>query len=87
MARNGEEIQKGHAETKAKIHHQVQLTLTEQEDYINPYTNEVEMGINQWDYRWVDDLGNVLYTDDEDYNPKIDIELQMDGFQRSRVKK
>ncbi len=87
VARIGEEIQKGHAETNAKIHHQVYLTLTEQENYINPYTNEVEMGTNQWDYRWVDDLGNVLYTDNEDYNPNIDIELQMDGFKRSSVKR
>ena len=87
VARIGEEIQKGHAETNAKIHHQAYLTLTEQEDYINPYTQEVEMGTNQWDYRWVDDLGNVLYTDNEDYNPNIDIELQMDGFKRSKVKR
>ena len=87
VARIGEEIQKGHAETNAKIHHQAYLALTEQEDYVNPYTNEVEMGTNQWDYRWVDDLGNVLYTDNEDYNPNIDIELQMDGWKRSRVKK
>jgi hypothetical protein len=46
-----------------------------------------DMGTNQWDYRWVDDLGNVLYTDNEDYNPNIDIELQMDGFKRSSVKR
>ena len=87
VARIGEEIQKGHAETNAKIHHQAYLALTEQEDYVNPYTNEVEMGTNQWDYRWVDDLGNVLYTDNEEYNPNIDIELQMDGWKRSRTKK
>ena len=87
VARIGEEIQKGHAQTNAKIHHQVYLALTEQEDYINPYTNEVEMGTNQWDYRWVDDLGNILYTDNEDYDPNIDVELQMDGWKRSRVKK
>jgi len=87
VARIGEEIQKGHAETNAKIHHQAYLALSDQEDYVNPYTQEVEMGTNQWDYRWVDDLGNVLYTDDEDYNPNIDIELQMEGFKRSRVKR
>ena len=87
VARIGEEIQKGHAETNAKIHHQAYLVLTDQEDYINPYTHEVETGTNQWDYRWVDDLGNVLYTDNEEYNPNMDIELQMDGFKRSRVKR
>jgi hypothetical protein len=87
IARIGEEIQKGHVETNAKIHHQAYLVLTDQEDYINPYTQEVETGTNQWDYRWVDDLGNVLYTDNEEYNPNLDIELNMDGFKRSRVKR
>ena len=87
IARIGEEIQKGHAETNAKIHHQAYLYLTDQEDYINPYTQEVERGSNQWDYRWVDDLGNVLYTDNEEYNPNLDIELHMDGFKRSKVKR
>lgn len=87
IARIGEEIQKGHSETNAYIHHQAYLNLTSQEDYINPYTQEVETGSNQWNYRWVDDLGNILYTDDESYNPNVDIELNMDGFKRSRVKK
>jgi hypothetical protein len=46
----------------------------------------VERGSNQWDHRWVDDLGNVIYTDIEDYNPNYDPELQMDGFRRSKIK-
>ncbi len=87
VARIGEEIQKGHANTNAEIHHQAYLNLTSQEDYINPYTSEVETGTNQWDYRWVDDLGNVIYTDQEEYNPNLDPELQMDGFRKSNVKK
>ncbi|MEE4116454.1 MAG: hypothetical protein V2I37_09810 [Marinilabiliaceae bacterium] len=87
ISRIGEEIQKGHAETNAYIHHQAYLNLTNQEDYVNPYTQEVETGSNQWDYRWVDDLGNVLYTDDENYNPNLDIELNMDGFRKSKVKR
>ncbi len=82
-----EEIQKGHTETTAKINHQAYLNLTDQEDYVNPHTNKVERGTNQWDHRWVDDLGNVIYTDNEEYNPNFDLELQMEGFRRSRVKK
>lgn len=87
IARIGEEMQKGHAETNAEIHHQSYLNLTSQEDYINPYTKEVETGSNQWDHRWVDDLGNVIYTDNGEYDPNHDLELQMDGFKRSGVKK
>jgi len=85
--RIGQEIQKGHAETNSKINHQAYLNLTDQEDYVNPHTNEVERGSNQWDYRWVDDLGNIIYTNNEEYNPNLDLELQMDGFRKSKVKK
>jgi len=87
VARISEEIQKGHAETNAKINHQAYLHLTDQEDYVNPHTNEVERGTNQWDHRWIDDLGNVIYTDNAAYNPNYDLELQMDGFRKSMVKK
>ncbi|MEZ5071115.1 MAG: hypothetical protein R2751_09125 [Bacteroidales bacterium] len=84
--RIGREIARGQAETNARINHQSYLNLTGQEDYVNPHTGETETGTNQWDHRWVDNLGNVIYTDNEDYNPNIDVNLNMSGFKRSRVK-
>jgi hypothetical protein len=87
IARIGEEIRKSQAETNAKIQHQAYLNLTSQEDYINPYTNGVETGSNQWNFRWMDNNGNVIYTDREDYNPNLDVDLHMDGFRRCRVKR
>lgn len=85
--RIGQEIQKGHAETNAQINHQAYLNLTDQEDYINPHTQMVERATNQWNHRWVDDLGNVIYTNNAEYNPNYDLELQMQGFKRSQIKK
>ena len=87
IARIGEEIQKGHAETNARINHQAYLNLTGQEDYVNPFTGQVERATNQWQHRWVDDLGNVIYTDNQEYNPNFDLDLQMTGFKRCTVKK
>jgi len=87
VARIGEEIQKGHARTNAEINEQAYLNLTGQEDYVNPYTREVERGSNEWDHRWVDDLGNVIYTNNDEYNPNLDLDLQMDGFKRSSIKR
>ncbi len=87
VARLEQEIQKGHASTNAEINEQAYLNLTDQEDYVNPYTQQVERGSNQWDHRWVDDLGNVIYTNNEVYNPNLDLELQMDGFKRTPTKK
>ena len=82
-----QEIQQAHMKTNAEIHHQAFLTLTDQEDYVNPYSGEIETGSNQWEHRWVDDLGNVLYTDQDDYNPNLDIELNMSGFKPSKPKR
>ncbi len=87
VARIGAEIEKSHAETNSKINHDAYLTLTGQEDYFNPFTNKVERGTNQWDHRWVDARGNVIYTNNEVYDPNQDPELSMDGFKECRVNK
>ena len=72
--------------TNAEINNDMFLTLTGQEDYINPHTGRVEQGSNQWKYRWVSPSGEELYTDDENYNPSMDLELQRSDFKRSRVR-
>ena len=70
-----------------EIQHSMYLTLTGQEDYKNPFTGEYEtrsseLGTN----RWVNDLGQELYTNDETYNPNTDPYLNIGGFQRSTVR-
>ena len=87
MNRIDQEIQQASIKTTAEINHQAFLVLTDQEDYINPHTGQVETGSNQWKHRWVDDLGNVLYTDLSEYNPNLDVELNMDGFKLCKIKK
>ena len=81
-----QEMQQAHMKTTSEINRQAFLNLTDQEDYIDPHTGETETGSNQWQHRWKDDLGNVLYTDVSEYNPNLDVELNMTGFKRSRVK-
>ena len=49
----------------------------EREEFVNPYSNEVEMGTNQYQVRWQNSLGDVIYTDDEFYDPNTDIDLQL----------
>lgn len=67
----------------AEIHNDMFLTLMEQEEYVNPFTGEAEMGSNQWRHRWVTEQGDVLYTDDETYDPNTDIDLHVKGFKRT----
>ena len=94
MLRTQQEVQKLEREmvkhqqkTNAEIHNDMFLTLTDQEEYINPYTHEVETGSNQWQYRWVNEQGDVIYTDREDYDPNTDINLHISGFKRTPIRK
>jgi hypothetical protein len=72
--------------TNAEINNDMFLTLTGQEDYINPHTGKVEQGSNQWKHRWVSPSGEEIYTDDADYDPSLDAELQRSDFKRSRIR-
>ncbi len=73
--------------TTAEIHNDMFLTLTDQEEYVNPYTSEVEVGSNQWQHRWVNDRGDVIYSDRPAYDPNTDIQLNVSGFRRSAVRR
>ena len=81
-----QEIQQGHIKTNSEINHEMYLNLTSQEDYMNPFTNEIDRGSNQWNYRWVNEQGNIIYTDDINYNPNNDPALQIQGYKLSKVK-
>jgi hypothetical protein len=74
-------------QTNAEIHNDMFLTLTDQEEFINPHTNQVETGSNQWQNRWINDNGDVIYTDNDDYDPNHDSELQLSGFKRSAIRR
>ncbi len=71
----------------AEIHNDMFLTLTDQEEYVNPFTNNVETGSNQWHYRWTNPNGDVIYTDNESYDPRTDVNLNRTDYKRTPVRK
>lgn len=73
--------------TNAEIHNDMYLNLTGQEEYVNPYTNEIDMGSNQWKYRWINESGDVIYTDNGSYDPNFDIDLNRSGYKKTPVRK
>ncbi len=83
----GREISAHRQKTNTEINNDMYLTLTEQEEYVNPYTNEVEIGTDQWQQRWVNESGDVIYTDSEEYDPNVDINLNRSDFKRSKIRK
>lgn len=87
IQRIGKEIAEQRKETNAEINNDMFLTLTEQEEYVNPYTNEIEVGSNQWKYRWENESGDIIYTNDENYNPTTDININRNDYKKSKIRK
>ena len=44
------------------------------------------MGSNQWKHRWVNESGDVIYTDREDYDPNTDVHLNRSDYKRTPIR-
>lgn len=81
------EITEHRAHTNAEINNDMYLNLTGQEDYTNPFTGETERGTNEWNYRWENEQGDVIYSDNQAYNPNNDNDITMKGFKKSQIRR
>jgi len=81
------EIAESHRKTNAAINHDMYLTITGNADYVNPYTGKTEMDNSNYKYRWVDPSGNVIYSDNDSYNPNSDPNLNVSGYKKCAIKK
>ena len=73
-------------QTNADIQHENYLVLTGQEEYVNPFTNEVERDTNEYRRRWTTSEGDRIYTDQEDFNPNTVQELNHQTWKRTPVR-
>lgn len=81
------EILDNQRKTNAEIQKGMYLTVTAQGEYYNPYTKETEIGSTDYKYRWVGENGTTIYTDNPNYNPKMDEEFKVFDFKLTPVKK
>jgi hypothetical protein len=81
------EIAESHRKTNSAINHDMYLTVTGNADYVNPYTGKTEQDNADYKYRWIDASGNVIYSDDANFNPNSDPSLNVSGYKKSSVKK
>jgi hypothetical protein len=84
IARLDREIVEHRRRTNAEIDNQMYHSLMGTEEYVNPITRKVEVGSNAWDYRWVNDRGETIYTDDPNFDPRS---KGLTGYARSPVRK
>ncbi len=57
------------------------LYRTGQAHYRNPYTGAIDRDTSAWQHRWVTRLGDVIYSDDHNYNPNSDSSLWTNEWQ------
>jgi len=81
------EIAEHRERTNTEINNDMYLNLTGQEDFTNPFTGENERGSNEWNYRWENEQGDVIYHNDQNYNPNEDVHVKVKGYKRSEIQK
>ncbi len=87
LQRIEQEIHNSHQQTNSEIMNDAYLNLTGKEEYVNPFTKETEVGTNEYNYRWQNEQGDIIYTDNMNYNPNQDPSLQVQGYQKSQPRK
>jgi hypothetical protein len=83
IARMDREIADNRRRTMDRINTDHYLVLTDQNDYVNPHTGAVERDTNAWNHRWVSPNGEVVYTDNSNYNPNEDVSVARHDYQLS----
>lgn len=81
-----QEITEHRDRTQAEIRNDMYLSMTSQEEYVNPYTNKVDVGSNEWQHRWVSESGDEFYTDDQSFDPNTPGVLNKQDWKRTPVR-
>ena len=72
--------------TNAEIRYEDYLMLTGQEDYVNPYTKEVERDTSEYKYRWATEQGDMLYTNEYGFDPNKQRDLNHQEWKLTPVR-
>ncbi len=86
IARIDREITEHRVLTNSEINNMMYLNLTGQEDFINPFTGKTERGTNEWNFRWENEQGDVVYHNNRNYDPNNDPHMAIRGFKKSEVR-
>jgi len=76
-------INENRRNTNSEINKDMYLTLTGQDEYKNPFTGKVETDTDNWKNRWINESGDIIYSNNPTYDPNIDPDLKVSGFKRS----
>ncbi|MEI6049992.1 MAG: hypothetical protein WCS03_13905 [Bacteroidota bacterium] len=80
-------INESRRNTYSEINKDMYYTLTEQNEYTNPFTGKKEIDTDNWKNRWINSSGDIVYSDNQNYDPNSDPDMKITGFKRSAPRK
>lgn len=81
------EIVENRRRTHAEIRHENWLFMTGQEEYKNPFNGQTELGTYDYHHRWVNNQGEILYTDENSFDPNRYEEYNTREWKRTPIRK
>jgi hypothetical protein len=87
VAEVDKEILANKARSDAEIRHDSYLTLTGQENHVNPFTGKTEIRPDGWKYHWENPNGEIVMSNHQSYDPKHDSAINRSDFKRSPVRR
>lgn len=76
-------INESRRNTNSEINKDMYLTLTSQNEYANPFTGKIETDTDNWKNRWINSSGDLIFSNDRNYDPNRDPDLKITGFKLS----
>lgn len=86
LARVDQEIFERRSKTRSDIQHENYLLLTGQEEYVNPFTKQVEYDTSDYKHRWTNAKGDRIYAELETFDPNRLPEINQLEWQRTPVR-
>lgn len=87
VQRIDQEIWENRSRTHTANQYEGYLLLTGQEDYVNPFSREVETDTQEFKHRWTNANGDYIYSNSENYDPNKISELNQVEWKTTPVRK
>ena len=87
IANVANQIVENRRRTHAEIRHEQWLFISGQEEYTNPFNGQAERDTSYYSYRWVNNQGDVIYTDENSFDPNTIEEYKTREWKRTPIRK
>jgi len=86
IANVSNQIVENRRRTHAEIRHEQWLFISGQEEYTNPFNGQAERDTSYYGYRWVNNQGDVVYTDENSFDPNTIEEYKTREWKRTPIR-